>query len=106
MQQSQTGPSGYRDPLFAGLPKKVCKKMQLVQKAAAKVLPKIKKMDHMTPLLKTRHWLSVCFRNDFKVILLVFKASTLILQTYLTCKDHPLGSLGTPRINYCKKQPS
>ena len=29
--------------------------------------------EHITPVLRSLHWLPVCFRTDFKVLLLVFK---------------------------------
>ena len=42
-------------------------RLQLVQNAAARLLPVIKKCKHITPFLASLHWLPVCFRVDFKI---------------------------------------
>ncbi|KAF7647629.1 hypothetical protein LDENG_00169210 [Lucifuga dentata] len=33
-----------------------------------------RRSNHITPILAGLHWLPVCFRIDFKILLLVFKA--------------------------------
>ena len=33
-----------------------------------------RKFDHITPVLKQLHWLPVCYRIIFKILLLVYKA--------------------------------
>ncbi|KAK0150881.1 hypothetical protein N1851_008003 [Merluccius polli] len=43
-----------------------------------------RKRAHITPILKSLHWLPVCFRIDFKIILLVFKALNGLGPSYLT----------------------
>ena len=60
--------------LLIGLPKKSTKCLQSVQNASAKLIMGVKKHDHVTPLLKTLHWLPVEHRILFKVLLLTFKA--------------------------------
>ena len=62
------------DSVFTGLPKKTIRQLQLIQNAAAWVLSKTKKVDHITPVLRSLHWLPVCQRIDFKILLLVYKA--------------------------------
>ena len=47
---------------------------QLIQNATARVLTNTKKVDHITPVLKSLHWLPVCQIIDFKILLLVYKA--------------------------------
>ena len=43
-------------------------KLQLIQNAADQVLTNTKKVDHITPVLKSLHWLPVCQRIDLKNI--------------------------------------
>ncbi len=49
-------------------------RLQLVQNAAARMLMKAKKSDHITPLLSSLGWLSVHYRIQYKVLIYVFKA--------------------------------
>ena len=39
---------------------------------------------YITPVLKSLHWLPVCFRIDFKILLLVFKALNGLSPSYLS----------------------
>ena len=56
----------YCNGLLTGVPKQTLRKLQLVQNAAARVLTKTKKFDHITPILKSLHWLPVSQRIDLK----------------------------------------
>ncbi|KAF7668705.1 hypothetical protein LDENG_00294700, partial [Lucifuga dentata] len=40
----------------------------------SRVLTKTRKAEHITPVLRPLHWLPVCQRIDFKILLLVYKA--------------------------------
>jgi hypothetical protein len=45
--------------LLYGLPSKQLKKLQRVQNAAARVVTKVRKFDHISPILHSLHWLPV-----------------------------------------------
>ncbi len=64
----------YCNALLAGLPKCVLEKLQYLQNSAARLLSGTRKYDHITPVLKTLHWLPVECRIDFKILLLTYKA--------------------------------
>uniref|UniRef100_A0A8K9XAS1 Reverse transcriptase domain-containing protein n=1 Tax=Oncorhynchus mykiss TaxID=8022 RepID=A0A8K9XAS1_ONCMY len=70
----------YCNVLLSGYPDKALNKRQLVLNTAAR----IKKIDHITPVLASRHWLPVKARADFNVLLLTYKALHGLAPTYLS----------------------
>ncbi len=52
---------------LTGLPK-------TIQNAAARILTRTRKSEHITPVLRSLHWLPVTYRIDFKILLLVYKS--------------------------------
>ncbi len=54
------------------LPKKSIRQLQLIQNTAARILTRTRTSEHITPVLRSLHWLHVTFRIDFKVLLLVY----------------------------------
>ena len=64
----------YNNTLLYGISKRLSNKLQLVQNAAAKLITRNKKFDHVTPLLEELHWLPVEYRMIFKMMLICFKA--------------------------------
>ena len=64
----------YCNSVFTGLSKKSIRQLQLIQNTAARVLTRTKKVDHITHVLRSLHWLPVCQRIYFKILLLVYKA--------------------------------
>ena len=82
--------------LLAGIPSYLLAKLQRIQNAAAKVISRGKKRDHVTPILKELHWLPVYERIIFKTVLLVFKTLNGIGPAYLqdiVCVYQPARSL-------------
>ena len=55
------------------LPNNQVSRLQAILNAAARIIKKPRKFDHVTPLLKELHWLPIVKRPIFKILLLVFK---------------------------------
>ena len=91
----------YCNGLLTGLSKGAVRKLQLVQNAAARVLTKTKKCEHITPILRSLHWLPVCQRIEFKVLLIVYKSLNGLGPKYMSdllspyTPARPLRSAGT-----------
>nr|XP_054591206.1 uncharacterized protein LOC129155077 [Nothobranchius furzeri] len=100
----------YCNSLLSGSPQNVVKSLQLVQNAAARVLMRIKKSDHISPVLASLHWLPVKFRIDFKILLLTYKALNNQAPSYISdlivpyvpnraLRSQTAGLLVVPRIS-------
>ena len=63
----------YCNSLLNGLPKYQLSKLQRVMNASARLVYWAPKTCHITPLLRELHWLPVCYRIEYKIILLTFK---------------------------------
>ncbi len=60
----------YCNALLIRIPGKSLQKLQYIQNSAARILMRVRKYDHITPILKSLHWLPVSFRIVYKVSLL------------------------------------
>ncbi len=78
--------------------------LQLIQNAAARILTRTRKSEHITPVLRSLHWLPVTFRIDFKVLLLVYKSLNGLGPKYIADMlteykpNRPLRSLGSSQL--------
>ncbi|KAL7866005.1 hypothetical protein SRHO_G00112520 [Serrasalmus rhombeus] len=73
----------YCNSLLAGLPMQTIKPLQLIQNAAARLVFNLPKFSHVTPLLRSLHWLPVAVRIRFKTLMLAYKAKNGPAPTYL-----------------------
>ena len=69
--------------MIYGLPDGLITKLQSVMNAAARLVTKTRKFDHISPVLKELHWLPVKFRTEFKILLMVYKCINGLAPTYL-----------------------
>jgi hypothetical protein len=60
--------------LLAGATSELKSQLQRVQNAAAEVITRSSKQDHVTPLLYNLHWLPIEDRITFKILLLTYKS--------------------------------
>ncbi|XP_067320958.1 uncharacterized protein [Anolis sagrei] len=74
----------YCNALYVGLPLKTARKLQLVQRAAAMLLTGAGRREHTSPLLFQLHWLPICYRAQFKVLVLSYKALNSSGPKYLS----------------------
>ena len=74
----------YGNGLLYGVSDKLLDKLQRVQNVAARVVVKASRYDHITPILKTLHWLPIRYRTEYKLLLLTFKAPHHLAPSYLT----------------------
>ena len=74
----------YCNALLYGLPMTELSKLQRVLNTAARLVTCKRIYDHITPVLKSLHWLPITERIDFKIILLTFKALHGTAPLYLT----------------------
>ena len=74
----------YCNVLLSGCTNSALKRLQLVQNAAARVLTRTKKCEHISPVLKTLHWLPIQFRIDYKIVLLTYEALKGLAPEYLS----------------------
>ncbi len=63
----------YCNALLGGCPDLI-NKLQIVQNAAARVLTRSRKYDHINPILQSLHWLPIKFRISYKILLFTYKA--------------------------------
>ena len=103
----------FSNALFCNLPQKEIYSLQRLQNCAARLLTYTKKSTHITPVLRSLHWLPVHKRIIFKILLLVYHTLHTSAPTYLQNSLHvyqPLRrlrssdtsshTLQTPRIKH------
>ncbi len=74
----------YCNALLGACPASSINKLQIVQNAAARVLTRSRKYDHITPILQSLHWLPIKFRISYKILLLAYRALNDLAPAYPT----------------------
>ncbi len=74
----------YCNALFGGCSARLINKLQLVRNAAARVLTRSRKYDHISPVLSTLHWIHIKHRIYFKILLITYKALNVLAPQYLS----------------------
>ncbi|XP_053477756.1 uncharacterized protein LOC128605914 [Ictalurus furcatus] len=74
----------YCNALLSGCSSRNINKLQLVQNAAARVLTRTRRYDHITPILSILHWLLVESRINYKILLLAYKVLHGLAPQYLS----------------------
>ena len=101
----------YGNSLFYGIPNSLLHKLQIVQNCAARIISGSHKCEHITPVLRSLHWLPVKFRVIFKILMLTFKCLHAQGPKYLsellqvcvinrTLRSSEATVLVVPRYNY------
>ena len=74
----------YCNPLLSGCPQYLLDKLQKVQNAAARLVCKANKSDHIHPILETLHWLPVTHRIQYKLSTICFNFISGTAHQYLS----------------------
>ena len=84
----------YCNSLLCGIADNLLQKLQSVQNAAARLIMRTGRRQHITPVLQELHWLPVRHRIDFKMAVLVYKALHGKLPQYLAKDCQLLTDIG------------
>ena len=73
----------YCNSLFLNLPANQLDRLQLVLNSAARAVTKTPKFRHITPIVKSLHWLTITERIHFKILSITYKCLLLNKPAYL-----------------------
>ncbi|XP_076012079.1 uncharacterized protein LOC143004811 [Genypterus blacodes] len=79
----------YCNSLLAGAPASAIRPLELVQKAAARLVFNLPKFSHTTCLLRSLHWLPVAVCIQFKTLVLAYRAVKGTAPSYLQAMVKP-----------------
>jgi len=73
----------YGNSVLVGLPIRLVRRLQSVQNAAARLICRLRRFDHVTDALVSLHWLRVPERVVYKIAVLTFKVLHGIAPEYM-----------------------
>ena len=83
----------YCNSLYHNLPKSQITRLQQIQNSLARAIVKAPKSSHITPILRSLHWLKITERIEYKLLSLTYKVFTTTRPSYL----HNLITVQPPR---------
>ena len=83
----------YCNSLYHNLPKSKISRLQQIQNSLARAVVKAPKSRHITPILRSLHWLKITNRIEYKFLSLTYKVLTTTQPSYL----HNLITVQPPR---------
>lgn len=81
---SEYSPINYCNALLAGVSKATLNELQVMRTLAARILTRTRITDHITPILKSSHYLPVRVRVDFKILMIPHKVLHGLVSQYLS----------------------
>ena len=78
----------YGNGLLYGIPQATLQRLQRIQNCAARLITRTRKYEHITPVLRRLHWLPVCQRTLYKLLVLTYCAVNATAPNYLVQLVH------------------
>ena len=75
----------YCNCLLGGLNTGLTNRLQRAQNSAARVINRVRRRDHITPILRSLHWLPIKMRLTFKICTCMYKILHGLAPDYLNC---------------------
>ncbi len=76
--------TNYWNALLGGCSVHLINKLQMIQNAAARVLTRTRKYDHISPVMSTQDWLPNKHCVNFKILLITYKALNGLAPQFLS----------------------
>ena len=74
----------YCNSLLYGVPLRLINKLQRAQNSAARIIGRVPRRQHITPVLRDLHWLPIAYRVRYKILTLTFRALQGEAPSYIT----------------------
>ena len=74
----------YANSLLLGISKTQLHRLQVIQNSAARLIFKINKRTHITPIIRSLHWLPIDHRVQFKILVICFNCINGTAPAYLS----------------------